>query len=228
MQRTADFHDPVADARLPEAAGVMDSVMDHAAALDAAVDVLNAHAAAGDAPIGGFLAAGEGSASGLAGRHDDLHLVQRECLEAQILEQPTARGSRIGGGIRNALIMDTTRGGLTQEENRQHGIDQQYMFDRVALVLAAITARLLRRILGTPDASFGPIRRNRGEAGDGAGDWAGAAADALGSSCPDPTKALTSASVTPRRFASSIKDRLGVSPSVRSVAWRTTNRTWIH
>jgi hypothetical protein len=88
MQRTADFHDPVADARLPEAAGVMDN----AAALDAAVDVLNAHAAAGDAPIGGFLAAGEGSASWLAGRHDDLHLVQRECLEAQILEQPTARG----------------------------------------------------------------------------------------------------------------------------------------
>jgi hypothetical protein len=220
MQRTADFHDPVADARLPEAAGVMD----HAAALDAAVDVLNAHAAAGDAPIGGFLAAGEGSASWLAGWHDDLHLVPREGLEAQILEQPTARGSRRGGGIRNALILDTTRGGLTQAENRQHGIDQPYIFDRVARFLAAITARLLRRILGTPDASCGPIMRNRGDAGD----WAGAAADARGSSCPDPTKALTSASVTPRRFASSIKDRLGVAPSVRSVACRTTNRTWIH
>ena len=36
MQRTADFHEQIADARLPEAAGVMND----AAALDAAIDVL--------------------------------------------------------------------------------------------------------------------------------------------------------------------------------------------
>jgi hypothetical protein len=47
MQGTADFHDAIANARLPEAAGVVDD----AAALDAAVDVRNAHAAARDAPI---------------------------------------------------------------------------------------------------------------------------------------------------------------------------------
>jgi len=93
MQRTADFHDQVADARLPEAAGVVD----HAAALDAAVDVLDAHAATRDASIGGFLAAREGSASWLAGRHDDLDVVERARQAAQILEQPTARGSGIGG-----------------------------------------------------------------------------------------------------------------------------------
>jgi len=88
MQRTADFHDQVADARLPQAAGVVDD----ATALDAAVDVLDAYATTRDASIGGFLAAREGSAAGLAGRHEDLDLVQRECLEAQILEQSTARG----------------------------------------------------------------------------------------------------------------------------------------
>jgi len=87
MQRTADFHDQVADARLAEAAGIVDNT----AALDAAVDVLDAHAATRDASIGGFLAAREGSAAGLAGRHDDLDVVERECLEAQILEQLTAR-----------------------------------------------------------------------------------------------------------------------------------------
>ena len=65
--------------------------MDDAAALDAAVDVLNAHAATRDASIGGFLAVREGSAAGLAGRHDDLDVVERECQEAQILEQSTAR-----------------------------------------------------------------------------------------------------------------------------------------
>jgi hypothetical protein len=88
MPRTADFHAQVADARLPQAAGVMD----HAAALDAAINVLKTHAAACDAPIGGVLAAREGSASWLAGRHDALDLVARERLAAQILEQSTARG----------------------------------------------------------------------------------------------------------------------------------------
>ena len=52
MQRTADFHDQIADADLPEAIGVMDD----AAALDATVDVLDPDPATGDAPIGPFWA----------------------------------------------------------------------------------------------------------------------------------------------------------------------------
>jgi hypothetical protein len=47
MQRTADIHDAIANAGLPYAAGVVHD----ATALDAAVDVLNAHTAARDAPI---------------------------------------------------------------------------------------------------------------------------------------------------------------------------------
>ncbi len=78
----------IANTRLPQAAGVMDD----AAALDTAVDVFNAHAATRDVSIGGFLAAREGSATWLAGRHDDLNLVARERQKAQILEQSTARG----------------------------------------------------------------------------------------------------------------------------------------
>jgi hypothetical protein len=46
MQCTADFHEQIADARLPQPAGVVDD----AAALDAAVDVLDAHATAGIVP----------------------------------------------------------------------------------------------------------------------------------------------------------------------------------
>ena len=88
MQRAADFHDQVAHARLPEAAGVVD----HAAALDAAVDVFDAHAAPCNASVGGFFRPGESSAPRFLGRHDDLDLVGRERQEAQILEQPTARG----------------------------------------------------------------------------------------------------------------------------------------
>ena len=201
MQCTADFHAQVADARLPQAAGVMDD----AATLDAAVDVLNAHAATRDASIGSFLAAREGSATWLAGRHDNLDVVEREGQEARILEQSTARGSGIGGGLSHPLVMGSPRLGLTQEADGAHGVDQQHIFDRVALVLAAITARLLRRILGTSNAPFGTIMPKRGEAGACAG-AAGGGLDALGGPCTDPTIALASASVTPRRFASSVKD----------------------
>ncbi len=86
MQRTADFHHQIADARLPKPAGVVDNM----AALDAAVDMLDAHPPAGDAPIHRFLPAREGSASRLSSWHDDLDLVERKRQEAQILEQPTA------------------------------------------------------------------------------------------------------------------------------------------
>lgn len=88
MQRTAHFHQQIADPSLPEAVGVVDD----ATALDAAVDMLNAHPTACDAPIGRLLRAREGPASRLPGRHDDLHLVERERQKAEILQQPAACG----------------------------------------------------------------------------------------------------------------------------------------
>jgi len=74
MQRTANFHDQIADACLPQAAGIMDD----AAALDTAVDVLDAHAATRDAPIRGFLRARESAPPRLLRRHDDLDVVEGE------------------------------------------------------------------------------------------------------------------------------------------------------
>jgi hypothetical protein len=88
MQCTADFHDHISDPRLPEAADVVDD----AAALDAAMDVFDAHAPTSDAPIRRFLDPCELSASRLPGWHDDLHPVQRKRQEAQVLEQPAPRG----------------------------------------------------------------------------------------------------------------------------------------
>ena len=214
MQRTADFHDQIADARLPKAAGVMDD----ATALDTAVDVFDAHAATRDAPICSFLGAREGPASRLPGRHDDLDLIEGERQEAQILEQPTARGQGVRGRIGNPLIVGTAHVSLTQKEDRERGVDQQHVFDRVARFLAAITARLLSCILGALDAPFGAIVATRGEAGTGAGAAAGSVA--VGS-----TMAAASASAIPRRFANSVKDRVGASPSARSVARSTTKRT---
>jgi hypothetical protein len=212
MQRTTDFHDQISDPRLPEAADIVDD----AAALDAAVDVLDAHSTAGDASIRGFLRACEGPAPWLPRRHDDLHLVERERQEAEILEQPTARGQGVRSGISNPLIVGTARVGLTQKEDPERGVAQEHVFDRVVLFLAAIIARLLSRILGPLDAPFGPIVAKRGEAGG---------SDALGGASGGLTMAVASASVTPRRLASSVTDRVGASPRARSVARRTTRST---
>ena len=218
MQRTTDFHDEITDARLPEAADVVHD----AAALDAAVDVLDAHTATRDAPIRGFLRAREGPAPWLPRRHDHLHLVERARQEAEILEQPTARGQGVRGGIGNPLIVGTARVGLTQQEDHERGIDQEHVFDRVVLFLAAIIARLLSWILGALNAPFGAIVAKRGEVGASA---AVGGSDALSGSSVGLTMAVASASVTPRRLASSVTDRVGASPSARSVARRTTRST---
>lgn len=113
MQCTADFHDQVTDVRLAEAAGIVHNP----AALDAAVDMLDAHAATCDAAIGGVLAVRQGPAARLAGRHD--HLDRWECKrqKAQILEPPAARRSGIRGGLRHPLVVGPPLIGLTQEED---------------------------------------------------------------------------------------------------------------
>jgi len=120
MQRTADFHDQIADARLPQAVRVVDD----AAALHATVDVLDADAAAGNPSIGGFLRPREGSAPWLLGRHDDLDLIERERQEAQILEQAAPRGQGIRRSIRNPLIVGAAGIGLTQEEDGKRRVDE--------------------------------------------------------------------------------------------------------
>ena len=214
MQPTADFHDQIADPRLPEAADVVDD----ATALDTTVDVLDAHAPTSDAPIRGLLRTCELPSSWLPGRHDDLHPVKREGQETQILEQPAARRQGVWGGIGNAFIVGTAHIGFTQEENREQRIDQQHVFDRVALFLAAITPRLLSRILGAREAPLGPIVAKRGEVGADAG-------IAVGRSAVGSSVAAASASATPRRWANSVTDRVGASPSVRSVTRSTTKRT---
>jgi hypothetical protein len=200
MQGAADFHHAIANARLPEAAGVVDD----AATLDAAVNVLNAHAAAGDTPIRRLLHPCESPASRLPGRHDDLHLIERKRQEAQVLEQAAAWGQGIRRGIGNSLIVRAAGIRLTQKEDCERGVDQQDVFDRVAFFLAAITARLLSRILGALNMPFGAIMSTRGEVSAGAAAWA---------------------SATPMRLARSVKDRVGASPSARSVACSTVNRT---
>ena len=113
--------------------------------------------------------------------------------------------------------MDTATVGVTEEEDRQQGIDQQDIFDGVVLFLAALTVRLCSRVLGADDASFRPVMGKRGDTGAAAGAVAGGS-----SSRGTATAAL---SETPSRCARAVRERAGVSPRVRSAAWRAGNRT---
>jgi hypothetical protein len=196
MQRAAHFHHQITDARLPQPAPIVDD----AAALHAAVDVLNVDAAACNPSIGGVLGPREGSAPWLLGRHEECDVVERERQEAQILQQPAPRGSGVGRRLGNPLIVGAAGRGLTQEEDRERRVDEPHVFHRVVSYLAEITARLLKRILGAPDAPFGAIVANRGEVAAGAGAVPGGA-DVVGGSSVGGTIATASASATPRRCA---------------------------
>ena len=223
VQRTANFHDPIADAGLVQAVGVVNN----AAALDATVDMCAAHAAAGDAPLRPLLGAGQGTAPRLAGGPDDLHLVERERQEAQIVEPATPRGSGRRGGIGQPLLMGAPGIGVTEQEEREYRVDQQHVVPRRAFSLAAITARLRNRILGALETPCGAILAKRGETGAGAGAPLGESAG-VGGPAGGTMRAAASASATPMRWAHSAQDRLGASPSGRRVACRSVNQTCIH
>jgi hypothetical protein len=115
MQRTANFHHQIADACLSEAADVVND----AATLDTAVDVLDPDPATCDAPIGRFLRAREGPAPRLLGGHDDLDPVQGKRQKAQVLEQPAPHRQGVRGGIGNAFIVGTARIGRTKYSSSQ-------------------------------------------------------------------------------------------------------------
>jgi len=119
MERTAAFHHEITDAVLPQP----DPVFSDAAALDAAVDMLDPQPTVVQGLVGQLLFQGEFLPSWFLRRHEDLHLGEREREEAQILQQPTPRGQGIRGRVDNALVMDTAAIGVTQKEDHEQSID---------------------------------------------------------------------------------------------------------
>jgi len=118
MQGTAEFHHEIADAVLPQP----DAVLHDAAALDAAVDMLDPQPTVVQGLIGELLLQRQFLAAGFLGGHEDLHLGQRERQKAQILQQPAPSRQGIGRGIGNRLIMDTAAVGVAEEEDDEKGI----------------------------------------------------------------------------------------------------------
>src|SRR6266446_6759942 len=104
--------------------------------------------------------------------------------------------------------MHTAAIGVAQKEDREKGIDEQDIFDRVILFLPAITFPLFSRVLGADDAPFGPVMGKRGDAG-AAADTRSTEAD---SSASGATTEATSVSETPRRCARAVRKRAGASP----------------
>jgi hypothetical protein len=152
LQPPADFHGQIADPGFSEAIGIVPAT----AAVDAAVDRFEADAAPGNAPMRGVLGPRQRPAPRLVRPHDRLDLVERERQEAAILEQPTARGQGGRGGLGHPFVMGAPRSGITPQENHERRVDQLHVWHRVTCFLAAITARLRNRSLGTLDV---PCRR---------------------------------------------------------------------
>ena len=100
--------------------------------------------------------------------------------------------------------MDMAAVGVAQKEDAEGGIDEQDIFDRVILFLAAITRGLFSRVLGADDAPFRPVMGKRGDAGT--------AATGAGSSASGVTTAAASATETLRRCARAASERVGASP----------------
>jgi len=118
MQGTTEFHHEIADALLPQP----DPVFHDAAALDAAVDMLDPQPTVVQGLIGQVLFQSEFLAAWLLGRHEDRHLGQRERQEAQILQHPTPSREWGRGGLRNTQIMPTTAVGVTEKEDQEEGM----------------------------------------------------------------------------------------------------------
>src|SRR6516164_1625694 len=114
---------------------------------------------------------------------------QRERQETQILQQPTPSRERVGGGLRDAQIMDPAAVGVAQKEDDEERIDEQDIFDGVVFFLAAITRGLLRRVLGADNPPFRAVMGKRGDAGP--------VATGMGSSASGTTRVAASASETP-------------------------------
>src|SRR6266581_4921146 len=107
--------------------------------------------------------------------------------------------------------MDTASVRRTQKKDREQGIDQQDIFYRMVLFLAALTRGLFRRVLGADDAPFGPVMGKRGDAGAAADTWPTEA----DSSASGATTEAASVSETPRRCARAVRERAGASPRAR-------------
>ena len=112
MQSTAEFHHEITDTLLPQTKAVFDD----ATALDTAVDMLDPQPPVVQDLVGQLLLHRQLLTAGFLGRHEDVHLGERERQEAEILQDAAPRGQGIRGGVGNPFVMDVAAVGVAQKE----------------------------------------------------------------------------------------------------------------
>src|SRR5262245_43961344 len=211
MQSTANFHHHIAYAVFPHP----NSLLEHTAAFDTAIDMFDTHPALSDRPVVRFLCGRQRFSARFPRRLKDRHARQGEALKAHVLQQLTAFRQRIRGCIGDALVMDTARMRLTQEHDAQRGIDEEQVFQHMPLFLAAITRFLCSRVCGARNGSLSAVMTKRGAAA-GVAAW---------STADEAASQGSSASASPRWWRNASTLRHGASPKVRKAFRNTGSKT---
>jgi len=98
-------------------------------------------------------------------RLDDRDIVKHKALESHILIEVTPAWEGITGQLREAFVMFLAFHGVTQEADVTGLIDDEQVFDRVTLLLAAVVVLPVLWIDGAMDRSLRAIMPKRGGIG---------------------------------------------------------------
>ena len=161
MQSTTRLHDGIANAILQEAY----LVFHHPIAFHPTNRVFNTDSDGRDRTIGRFLRWGEFPPRGFFLGLDDRDPIAGKALEPHILIETTPVWEGIALQLSQAFIIGLPFIGGTQEADVTGLIDHEEVFDRVALLLAAVVVLLVLGIGGAVDRSLSAIMPKRGDEG---------------------------------------------------------------
>ena len=160
MYANTDFHQHITYRVLPQP----ERVFDNPQTLDRADDVFDSYPTMGNHSVFCFLLGTQFTTAWLLVRHRDRNTVERKTTKAQVLQQFTAFGHRLGGLIGNPLIVATAFVGIAQKWHLASIGTKQDVLHVVTLFLAAIVRLLLSIVMRAGDRSFGAIVIKRGAA----------------------------------------------------------------
>jgi hypothetical protein len=161
MQSTTRLHNDVANTVLQEAYLVFHNPV----SFYSANRVFDTDSDGRDRTIGRFFRWCEFTAPRFFLGLDDCNPIESKTLEPHILIETTPVGQSIAGQIRQAFIMGFALTGVAQEVNVTGFVDDQQVFDRVALLLTAVMVLLFLWIFRAMDRPFRTIMPKRGDVG---------------------------------------------------------------
>jgi hypothetical protein len=159
MQSTTCFHDDVANTILQEAALVFHKTVP----FYSTNRMFDTDADGRDRMIGCFFPWGEFTAPWFFLRLNDGNPIERKTLKPHILIETTPVGQGIAGQICQAFIMGFAFIGVAQEAHVTGFVDDQQVFDCVALLLTAVMVLLLFWIFRAMDRPLRTIMPTRGD-----------------------------------------------------------------